>query len=929
MGKYLFSVLAFVFTLSASQAQFVSVEDSLEVLLPHLQGRELVDALSAIAEENIHSDLEKLDRYANAADSLSQRIGYPEGEAMARIIKGYSLYWRGHLAQAREAFQRELDRSVALKFTRGIYMGQEGVFITSLRLGEIEKGHQSVESLLTFVKTIPDSVERNFYITEANNKLAYYYIILHEFPKAHEVLRANMAFALRHPGSPRIMGMILKTMGDLESREDRTRESIAHLEQAREYFRVVRDRHSYISCVMIQATMYAQAGETAKAMSIFEDLLTRAKQRGYRIGIADLDNELAQLYVNQGKFAKAIALQLESLALYTDLNRVNEMMIVSEGLGKTYVKLGNFPQAITHFKDAIRLSEDNVPEGESRRVLSDLYILLSQASLRMDERDDANYYARKALYSPTAHEDFALAVPALNNLARVFLSFHEPDSATRTLATITNHLDVIQSNREQTVYFNSLGELNRQRKSYGQSMAAFGKALALSKAAHYADEQLLALKGLSDVQAETQHPGEALAQRESYYALKDSVYSMTASNEITDILIKYQTAEKERQNALLRSEQIVQEANFRTQGITLTLISVVLALMALLAIGLLRTNHVNKKHNQAMAEKNQEIALQNEEISSQTEAIEAQHEKLKQSLQDLKYTQAMLIHSEKMASLGQLTAGVAHEINNPVNFISNGVDELTQQIDVIISLLKQYDDTAPALPQMERQAIVALKNELGFEDTLDDIQNLKRLISTGVERTTHIVKSLRVFSHEGQKAFSQANLNEQLDATLAMTQSEMRGHIEVVKHLDPALPLVECNMGEINQVFMNIILNGIQAIEDKGTLTIVTRWDAREKHVRVEIADTGRGIPADVKYHIFDPFFTTKEVGKGTGLGLTISASIVEKHHGQIQVQSEEGHGTRFIVTLPETQTTAGGVGGVRAMSKDTFPATAGDDGIQ
>jgi signal transduction histidine kinase len=928
MGKYFFSVLAFVFTLSVCRAQFVSVEDSLEVLLPRLQGRERVDALSAIAEENIHSDLEKLDHYGNAADSLAQRIGYPEGETMARIIKGYSLYWRGHLAQAREAFQREFDRSVALKFTRGIYMGQEGVFITSLRLGDIEKAHQCVKSLSAFVKTIPDSVERNFYITEANNKLAYYYVITHEFPKAHEVLRENMAFALRHPGSPRTMGMILKTMGDLEAREDHPRESIAHLEQARDYFRVVRDRHNYTSCILIQASMYAQAGETAKAMEIFEDLLARARQRGYRIGVANIDYELAQLYNNQGKFAKAIALQLEALALFTELNRANDMMTTREGLGKTYVKLGNFPQAIAHFKQAIQLSENNVPEGESRRVLSDLYILLSQASLRMDERDDANYYARKALYTPTLHEEFALAVPALNNLARVFLWFHQSDSAARTLTPITNHLDVIQSNREQTVYFNSLGELNRQRKSYAQSLTAFGKALALSKAAHYADEQLLALRGLSDVQAETQHPGEALVQRESYYALKDSVYSMTASNEITDILIKYQTAEKERQNALLRSEQIVQETNLRTQGITLVLISVVLALTILLAIGLIRTNLVNKKHNEALAEKNQEIALQNEEISSQTEAIEAQHEKLKQSLQDLKYTQAMLIHSEKMASLGQLTAGVAHEINNPVNFISNGVNELTQQIDVIITVLKQYDSTAPALPQAEQQAIVALKGKLGFEDTLDDIQDLKKLINTGVERTTHIVKSLRIFSHEGQKAFSQANLNEQLDVTLAMTQSEMRGRVDVVKIYDPALPLVECNIGEINQVFMNIIMNGIQAIEEKGTLTIATRWNAREKQVHVEIADTGRGIPADVKSLIFDPFFTTKEVGKGTGLGLTISASIVEKHQGRIQVQTEEGHGTRFIVTLPETQTATGGPG-IGTTSRDTFPATAGDYGKQ
>jgi two-component system NtrC family sensor kinase len=917
MGKCLFLIPFFVITLSLCRAQFVSVEDSLEVLLPQLRDRQLVDALSAIAEENIHSDLEKLDRYANAADSLAERIGYREGEAMARIIKGYGLYWRGHLAQARRTFQRELDRSVALHFTRGIYMGREGVFFTSLRLGETGKAYQCVEDQAAFVNTIADSVERNYYITEANDLRVTYLVVMHEFHKARRAIGNNLAFATAHHGGPRTMGLIMFALGDLESLEHHTKEAMVYLDSAREYFRIVRDRHNYISVVTAEAVMYAEAGNTAKAMSLFEDLLSRARQRGYRVGIANINIELSELYVNHGKFAKAIAVQLEALSMFTELNRVNNMMTTHAALGKTYVRLGNSPEGIAHFKQAIALSEGNVPEGETRRMLSDLYILLSQASLRMNARTDAKRYARKAIYLPAAHEEAALTVPAQNNLARVYLWFHQTDSAALILDRITRDLAIIQAKREQVVYFNSLGELNRQRKAYAQSQAAFAHALALSKGAHYSDEQLLAMRGLHDVQLETQHPGEALVQLENYYALKDSVYSMAAANEITDIIVKYQGGEKDRANAILRSEQVVQEANLRTQGITLTLVSAVLMLMALLAGALIRVHRSNKKNNEALTEKSQEIAVQHEEILSQNEAIELQHEKLKGSLHDLKHTQTMLIHSEKMASLGQLTAGVAHEINNPVNFISNGVGELTEQIDVLISVLKQYETLAPALPDGEQQAIVALKKELGFEDTLDDIQNLTKLIRTGVERTTHIVKSLRIFSHEGQKAFSHANLNEQIEATLTMTQSEIRGRIDVVRHFDPALPRVECNVGEINQVLMNIILNGIQAIEGKGTLTVATRWDAQEKEVQVEITDTGPGIPADVKRLIFDPFFTTKDVGKGTGLGLAISASIVEKHRGKIQVHSEEGHGARFIVILPQTQSATEGVG--VEMSRDTF----------
>jgi len=899
--KRIFLIVVFSAISLSCLAQFMSAEDSLEAMLPRLRGKPLADAFNAIAEENIHSDLDKLDRYADWADSLSTNIHYPEGSLLAQIIKGFGLYWRGRLVDANAVFQKHYPKALALQFTKGVHMSLNGLFITSLRMGKVKEPDNYIQWGLQQAGRISDPVEKIFYTIQWNDDRAVYYSNLHEFSRARQLMNDNLAYARRHHASAFSLGICLLSLGRLDELEHRTMPAIDHLERAMVQFKIARSRHFYMACQFYLASVYVLDGHAEKAIQIYEDLMADAEKRGYKIGMANAYIDLAGLYVNQGKFAKAITLQMKAIQLFQELNRITMLMSTWEALGKTYMKLGNYPQAISYFRKAIDVSKDNNPM-ESYAVLSELYILLSQTSLQLNDRKEAAQYARMALALPLENKTVTLSAPSLNNMARVYLWSQMPDSAAVILDTLSRHLDKFESAQEQAIYYNSLGELQRQQQRHAQSLNAFGKALALSQAAHYADDEMTALKGLYEEHQEVGHPDVALNYLKRYHAMKDSMYSMATSNEITDIIIQHQTAEKDKEHALLVNNELLQKADLRTQSITLIMVSVVLLVVLLLALVLVRANKINRKNNQVLHDKNQEIALQNEEITSQNEEIESQHNRLKQSVHELKYTQAMLIHSEKMASLGQLTAGVAHEINNPVNFISNGVEGLIQQTEILISVLQQYENTAPQLPPEKRALITALKKKLAFDDTLGDIQDLTKLIKTGVERTTHIVKSLRTFSHEGQKAFSLVNLNEQLEATLTMTQSEVKGRIDVVRTYDPYLPWVECNIGEINQVFMNMIINAIQAIREKGTITVTTQQLASERKVKVEIADTGPGIPNDVKHLIFDPFFTTKEVGKGTGLGLAISATIVEKHHGQITVESEPGQGARFIIVLPIAQ---------------------------
>lgn len=896
--------ILFLVVTAPGYAQFISVEDSLEARLPDLRGKALADAYNIIAKENVYSDLDKLDRYADKADSLSQRLGYAEGRLYSRIFKSYAVYWRGHLPEAQEQFEREYSEALALHLSEGVYQSLAGLFITSLRQNQAPKAYAALQAGYRFARQLTDQEERDHYII-AWNILSYSYDLhINAFPKALKNLVDNLAYAEQHPVGHWDIGMSLKTMGNYEANVGHYRSAIDYLERSLKHLQLARERHQYLAALYLLAEVYARSGEPDKAIELYKSLAAEAERRGYKMGVAEATGNLADLYFRQGKFAKSLDLQLKATEIYEGIQRHLKLLYARKDLGRTYMKLGDLQKATANFKQA--LAHVNGPlTGETFDAVTVIYISLSQSSFLLNNRPEAFQYARQALAAEKVGVEFPIR--ALNHMASLYLLCQMPDSAARPLATLTRNLVKIESKEDQANYFNTLGELHRQRKDYGPARQAFSNALTIASGSRDVDLQLAALNGLHRVEAVQHHSEAALAYLEAFYTLKDSIYSMATSNEITDIIIQYQAAEKDREIAMLRDRERLQAAELHTREITLVLVSIVLVAAFALAVALVRVNRINQQNSRILLDKQLEIASQNEAIRSQTQEIELQRDRLQESVHELQHTQAMLIHAEKMASLGQLTAGVAHEINNPVNFISNGVEGMTQQIEVLAALLKGYETIITSLPSENYAALKRIQNEAQLAETLADCEALTKSIKTGVARTTEIIKSLRTFSHEGQKSFGHVNLNEQLDATLMMTQGEVKDRIAIVKDYDPDLPRVTCNIGEINQVFMNIILNAIQAMHGKGTLTVITRAQqvAGRQKIFVEIADTGPGIPRELRHRIFDPFFTTKEAGKGTGLGLAISANIIDKHHGEIRIDSKEGVGTRFTIVLPATQPVA------------------------
>jgi len=282
--------------------------------------------------------------------------------------------------------------------------------------------------------------------------------------------------------------------------------------------------------------------------------------------------------------------------------------------------------------------------------------------------------------------------------------------------------------------------------------------------------------------------------------------------------------------------------------------------------------------------------------------LESQNVELASGKKELERLQAQLVHTEKMASLGQLSAGIAHELNNPAGFVYGNMDLLQGYIQDLSKLIEAYDQVA--LPEEASLVVSSLKTEIGYERLMTDLNSIISDCREGAHRICDVVKNLRLFSRLDEAELKIINIHEGLDSTIRLLSSYYSASRIVLRREYTDLPPVHCYDGQLNQVWMNLLVNAAQAISDQGEVSILTSHDAYS--VSVEIRDTGSGIPETELSRIFDPFFTTKPVGEGTGLGLSISYGIVERHGGTISVVSQIGVGTTFTVKIPIQATESG-----------------------
>ncbi len=280
-------------------------------------------------------------------------------------------------------------------------------------------------------------------------------------------------------------------------------------------------------------------------------------------------------------------------------------------------------------------------------------------------------------------------------------------------------------------------------------------------------------------------------------------------------------------------------------------------------------------------------------VTQKTRQIELQKNELAQALENLKNTQMQLVQSAKMSSLGQLTAGIAHEINNPIAFISANMPFLKKHIEVMDHLIHAAKNLLKdeAAEQFDRIMI-----DVEYQYIRSDIEKMLISYENGAERIKNIVVNLRLFSRLDENERKTTQINDDLDATLSLIASQTQNRIRIFRNYGN-LPKIECSPGQLNQVFMHIIRNAVQAIDDTGEIHITT--SAENNHISISIRDTGCGMTEEIRNRLFEPFFTTRDIGKGTGLGLSISYGIIKNHNGSIEVHSEPGKGSEFIIRLP------------------------------
>lgn len=309
---------------------------------------------------------------------------------------------------------------------------------------------------------------------------------------------------------------------------------------------------------------------------------------------------------------------------------------------------------------------------------------------------------------------------------------------------------------------------------------------------------------------------------------------------------------------------------------------------------------VSQENEQLVREQN---AILEAKVQERTEALQSSNTDLNKALSGLKEAQTQLVEAEKMASLGQLTAGIAHEINNPINFVTSNIKPLKLDFEDIRNLLRRYETLGQSGDVKEELAdIERYKQEIDIDYVHSEIDTLIRGIEDGANRTAEIVKGLRTFSRLDESDLKSVDIHEGLNSTMVLLRNTTPQHVKVIRDFGE-LPKIECYAGKLNQVFLNILNNALNAIKMKPeqgdeSITITTRL-VDNKTVSIRIRDTGIGMTEKVKEKIFEPFFTTKDVGEGTGLGLSIVFSIIEKHFGKVVVESEPGKGAEFIIYLP------------------------------
>ena len=606
--------------------------------------------------------------------------------------------------------------------------------------------------------------------------------------------------------------------------------ALASIGASREIFRSLGDRLGEANTLNNLGNVHYALGDYQQALAHLEAAVPIHREIGNRSGEASTLGNIGGIHYSLGAYPLSLEHHQANLRIQQDLgNREGEAYALNN-IGGVDHAIGNHRQALEHLQASLEIfSELGHLNGQATVLVG---IGLAHGSLEEHESALKHYQAGLHMHRETGNR---------SGEAHALVSMASAHAALGETGTAVGELE-------------AAAEIARQIGSRPQLAHA---TLILGRTRLAMDQPEAALDTLTSALSLAVEIGEKSLELEACNLISSLHESMGNTRDALTYLRRY----------LELRETVLGEETRR------------------------RVYNLETSWEIELARKEAEIErLRSVELKEAFDRLDHAHSQLEHAHAELKSAQSSLVQSEKMASLGQLTAGIAHEINNPINFVSSSVGPLRRDLAQIRGAI---DAIGGRLPDGEYEEF---RQEEELEDIFSEIDQLLGSIDSGAARTAEIVAGLRSFSRLDEGGLKRVDLHEGLDAALTILSGSISEGIVLVREYGD-LPEVECYPGEINQVFMNILTNAIRAIDGEGRVRITS--EAVEGAVRITIADSGEGMSEEVRARIFEPFYTTRDVGEGRGLGLSIAWGIVEKHGGTIEVESAPGAGSSFVVLLP------------------------------
>ena len=644
----------------------------------------------------------------------------------------------------------------------------------------------------------------------------------------------------------------------------------------------------------IGEAFYSQS-DYDSALYYFSKALSLNKKLDDKNNIAKLYKYFGNIYINQSIYDKALEYELTALDIYKTIGNKNGYSSCVNNIGIIYYYQKNYEKALTYFLQSLQIKK----EIDDKK---DLAILLGNIGYLYYELGKTG----KALEYDMKSIKIYKEIGDKNDIARLYSNIGKVYVKQKNYSIGLKYYKNALKLHKETGYKHgiiltllNIGDLFNKTRQYNKALKYEFDALNMAMKIGELDAQKTAYDHITDSYKGLRNYKKALKYREKFIEVHDSIYNKEKANTIATLEVRYQNEIQEQQIQLQKAEleknkaeMARLEAEKKRNESERNLFILAFILMIFLATAIFYFYRQKKKDNELLIMQKQKIDKINEELNKYNEELTATLEKLKQ-------TQHQLVQAEKMASLGVLSAGIAHEINNPINFVYAGINSLLRDFEDIKPVIDAINKINPDDDNLKEklEKVDQLKQENYFNDAFEAIPQIISDIKLGADRTAEIVKSLRNFSRTDYKKVLLYNIHEGLDTSLLLLKNKYKNNIEIIKNYDRDIPFIYCNPGKMNQVFLNILSNAIDAIESKGKIWITTSH--QKDFVKISIKDNGCGMNDETREKIFDPFYTTKDVGKGTGLGMSITYGIIQEHGGDIQIISEPGKGTEMIITIP------------------------------